>query len=259
MSSLDLCCFACFRYFLNKINFHNFTQNIFLFGMPGVSKKRSQSRAAIANRWPQPIVVPMETEEEVSDAYTIENDIEHIDYHATDFEEFSETFDVSDISDLFELCQQQGSLKNISLLLYMTLRYFKINWRSIDDLLGEIGALRCFTVHKWAKIFLSNDFIEYNSDLRGGKSIPSFYDVYPDIEIDAKIYATSQCEKKSSDFKAADLRDFIDAQFYEVTGLQKQPGNSFIRSERSCRLDLRRWGATYQKNSQRPYFEGMLY
>jgi hypothetical protein len=29
-----------------------------------------------------------------------------------------------------------------------------------------------------------------------------------------------------------------------------------IRSEKSCRLDLRRWGAKFEANSQRPHFEG---
>ncbi len=32
--------------------------------------------------------------------------------------------------------------------------------------------------------------------------------------------------------------------------------NDLIRSERSCRLDLPRWGAKFEASSQRPYFEG---
>jgi hypothetical protein len=34
------------------------------------------------------------------------------------------------------------------------------------------------------------------------------------------------------------------------------PDSPFIRSVASCRLDLRRWGAKFNPNSQRPYFEG---
>ena len=41
-----------------------------------------------------------------------------------------------------------------------------------------------------------------------------------------------------------------------MTGIKKQTGNALIRSERSCRLDLRRWRAKFEANSQRPYFEG---
>ncbi len=85
----------------------------------------------------------------------------------------------------------------------------------------------------------------------------SFYDMFPDIENEAKTFAISQCQRKTSDFKASDLRDFIDEKFYEVTGLTKDVNDSFVRSERTCRIDLKKWGAIFGKNSQRPYFEGM--
>ena len=65
-------------------------------------------------------------------------------------------------------------------------------------------------------------------------------------------------KKKTSEFKAVDLCNFIDAKFYEVTGLKKNINDPYVRSERSCRLDLRRWGAKFEKNTQRPYFEGMM-
>lgn len=35
-----------------------------------------------------------------------------------------------------------------------------------------------------------------------------------------------------------------------------EPGSPLIRSLPACQLDLRRWGARFSKNSQRPYFEG---
>lgn len=35
-----------------------------------------------------------------------------------------------------------------------------------------------------------------------------------------------------------------------------EPGSPLIRSLPACQLDLRRWGARFKKNSQRPYFEG---
>ena len=64
--------------------------------------------------------------------------------------------------------------------------------------------------------------------------------------------------KKTSDFKAVDLSNFIDAKFYEVTGLKKNINDPYVRSERSCRLDLKRRAAKFEKNTQRPYFEGMM-
>ncbi|CAF3889700.1 unnamed protein product, partial [Rotaria sp. Silwood1] len=37
---------------------------------------------------------------------------------------------------------------------------------------------------------------------------------------------------------------------------KKDINDPYVRSERSCRLDLKKWGAKFEKNSQRPYFEG---
>ncbi|CAF1468798.1 unnamed protein product [Didymodactylos carnosus] len=61
----------------------------------------------------------------------------------------------------------------------------------------------------------------------------------------------------SDDFKVTDLAQFIDTTYYELTSIKKQTGDDLTRSERSCRLDLRRWGAKFKANSQRPYFEDM--
>ena len=44
-------------------------------------------------------------------------------------------------------------------------------------------------------------------------------------------------KKKTSDFKAVDLCNFIDAKFYEVTGLKKNINDPYIRSERSYQKD----------------------
>ena len=52
------------------------------------------------------------------------------------------------------------------------------------------------------------------------------------------------------------LAQFIDEKFYELTETQKKSSDDLIRPERSCRLDLRRWGAKFEANTQRPRFEG---
>ena len=38
--------------------------------------------------------------------------------------------------------------------------------------------------------------------------------------------------------------------------MKKKTENDLMRLERSCRLDLRRWGAKFEANSQRLHFEG---
>ncbi|CAF5000107.1 unnamed protein product, partial [Rotaria socialis] len=85
---------------------------------------------------------------------------------------------------------------------------------------------------------------------------PSFYDVFPDIELLAKDYAIQRCAAKAADFDAFELANFIDEKFYVLTAINKNPDDSLIRSVQSCRLDLRRWGARFEANSKRPYFEG---
>lgn len=52
------------------------------------------------------------------------------------------------------------------------------------------------------------------------------------------------------------LAQFINTKYYELNYIGEQLRGGYIRSERSCRLDLRRWGAKYEANAQRPYFEG---
>ncbi|CAF4730061.1 unnamed protein product, partial [Rotaria sp. Silwood2] len=112
------------------------------------------------------------------------------------------------------------------------------------------------TSHKWAVVFIKGDYEEFSSDSRGGKHTDSFYDTFHEIEADARSFVVQACSRKSGDFKAMDLAQFIDIKYYEVIGIKKQSGDDLIRSERSCRVDLRRWGAKFDANSQRPYFEG---
>jgi hypothetical protein len=138
----------------------------------------------------------------------------------------------------------------------MTLRYFEVKWIKCDDFFKVIGALTTRTAHKWAVAFLSGDFDEFISEGRGGKHIPSFYDVFPDIELLAKGYSLERCAAKAADFDAFELAKFINEQFYILNDIQKDPDDPLIRSVKSCRLDLRRWGARFESNSKRPYFEG---
>ncbi|CAF4585544.1 unnamed protein product, partial [Rotaria sp. Silwood2] len=100
------------------------------------------------------------------------------------------------------------------------------------------------------------DYEEFSSDLRDGKQTDSFYDMFSDVEADAKAFVIQACSKKSREFKALDLALFIDEKYYELTGIKKRNDDDLIRFERSCRLDLRRWGAKFETNSQRPYLEG---
>ena len=73
--------------------------------------------------------------------------------------------------------------------------------------------------------------------------------------MDARIFAVTVCSQKSAQLKAMHLAQFIDKKFYELTETQKKSSDGLIISERSCRLDLRTWGAKFEANTQHPYFE----
>ena len=50
---------------------------------------------------------------------------------------------------------------------------------------------------------------------------------------------------------------FINKQFNLLYGdTFNQVEDKLIRSEESCRVDLKKWGAKWDKNKNRPYFEG---
>ncbi|CAF2819674.1 unnamed protein product [Rotaria sp. Silwood2] len=167
---------------------------------------------------------------------------------------FSEKLLVNDIVDPAEMCKSKCGSKYLSALVYMSLHSFKIKWEDIDEYLKRIGFMTAQTSHKWATVFINGDYEEFSSDLRGGKHIDSFYDMFLEIETDAKAFVVEACSRKSADFKASYLAQFIDTKYYEVTGSEKQGGDDLITSESSCRLNLRRWRAKFEANSQHFYY-----
>ncbi|CAF4180647.1 unnamed protein product [Rotaria sp. Silwood2] len=147
--------------------------------------------------------------------------------------DFSEEQLLTDIGDLAEMCKSKCGTKYLSTLIYMSLRSFNIKWEAVDAFFKDTGLMTAQTSHQWATIFITGDYEEA-----------------------CEAFVVHACSQKSADFKAMDLAQFIDEKYYEVTGIIKQSGDDLIRSESSCRLDLRRWGAKFEANSQRPYFEG---
>ena len=177
------------------------------------------------------------------------------DEESGDESDFTSKLDIPTVGDLFQLCKTACGSRKISVLLYMLLRHLGHKWAQIDDLFQAIGAYRCETAHKWAKVFINYDREVFDEQGRGGKHCSSFYDMFPDLETEAKVFAFESCSQKSADFTTLDLANFIDTKFYEITQTVKVT-DVLVRSVESCRLDLRRWGAKFRPNSQRPYFEG---
>ena len=92
------------------------------------------------------------------------------------------------------------------------------------------------------------------NDGRGGKYTDSFYHVFPELEMKGRAFTIGTCSQRAATFTASDLAHFIDTCSYELIQTIKT-NNQLVRSEKSCRLDLRRWGTKFEANSQRPYFE----
>ena len=163
--------------------------------------------------------------------------------------------DVHTIRDLFELLKMSCGSRNLSVLVYMIMRYMGHSWRSTDSFLTDIGAYRCQAAHKQANFFVSGDMQAFLNDGRGGKYTDSFYDVFPELEMEGRAFAIGACSQRTATFIASDLAHFIDTRFCELTQTIKT-NNQLVRSEKCCRFDLRRWSAKFEANSQRPYFEG---
>ncbi|CAF3610022.1 unnamed protein product [Rotaria sordida] len=53
---------------------------------------------------------------------------------------------------------------------------------------------------------------------------------YLEIENETKLFATNECQKTTSDFKAADSRNFIDEKFYKVSKLKELSNKCKIKA-----------------------------
>ena len=69
----------------------------------------------------------------------------------------------------------------------------------------ENGGLGARTCRKWMEILISDDFDIFDRENRGGKRNHYFYDIFPELETEAKAYAVERCSRKSADFTALDL------------------------------------------------------
>jgi len=224
--------------------------------MPTPSLRRKHSRAAASNRWNTKKLHEKQESSDQDEEFDVSMDeAETVDDDAVSDTDLLSKLDVATIGDVFELCKEQCGSRKLSVLLYMILRHLGHPWRLVNELLPKIGAYRCQAAHKWSEIFISDDLEAFSREGRGGKHSESFYDAFPELEIEARAFAVDGCSGKSADFSASHLAQFIDRRYYEVTQTIKI-NDQLIRSEKSCRLDLRRWGAKFEANSQRPYFEG---
>ncbi|CAF3320260.1 unnamed protein product [Rotaria socialis] len=152
-------------------------------------------------------------------------------------------------------CKEQINTRFISVLIYMSLRHFGHSWRDVESFLTSIGGMTNKTCHKWTNILVSKYFDEFTIEERGGKIGDSFWDCYPDLELEAKQFVFEECSKTEATFTVGTLAVFIDNRFSELNNLKKVD-QRLVRSVESCKLDLRQFGEKFTAYSSRPYFLG---
>jgi hypothetical protein len=100
-----------------------------IFTMPQRTKRQAHattvSSAFLTNKNPSDIYDNNSSEEDDSDQ--------------DEPDTFKDRITDEDMSDLFEICKSKCPVKYLTVLLYMTLRKFGINWRNCDAFLRDIG------------------------------------------------------------------------------------------------------------------------
>ena len=144
----------------------------------------------------------------------------------------------------------------ISTFAFCLLRMNNIKYKKTSEILESIGCCEISVASNWAnKLRCNSDkpllLIEENRKYHGD----DFYQIYPEIKAEAMNFARKRMKEKAANFKARDLSKFINSAYTNLTNEIIEEG-VFLRSERSCRRDLLKWGTKFEFNKKRPYFEG---
>jgi hypothetical protein len=143
----------------------------------------------------------------------------------------------------------------LSALTFCILRTNKISYKSTKILLESFGLNDIRTATNWINILIESDDPLVMLEENRTNTTDDFYQLFPDVEAEAKVFARERMQDKAGNFKAKELEDFINGKFEEARGEKLAEGVT-IRAESSCRRDLLKWGAKYEINKKRPYFHG---
>jgi len=141
------------------------------------------------------------------------------------------------------------------------MRLLNIKFDKCGEILSQLDLMNAKTCHEWVETIIDeDDLCVIMRDKRGNYRHARFYDNCPNLELEAKEHALNHAKSKKCNFDALNLAKFVDKRFREtyadILNQDELKNDKFIRSVESCRSDLLRWGAKYDKNTKRPYFEG---
>lgn len=150
-----------------------------------------------------------------------------------------------------------------SVIIYLILSKTKLKHNEKKNILQTLELLSIQRCEIWIRTMREEeDLLSITRDLRGSYRRNLFYELYPLIENEAKAFAMEKLSSKKSNFKVKDLALFVNERFNQLYGSpfnvadENSDKIQLIRSEESIRCDLIRWGAKYDSNKKRPYFEG---
>jgi len=175
-----------------------------------------------------------------------------------DFDNLADLFSI-----LIDLCGQFNSIKLrvLSVTIYVLLRILNVPFSKCRLILDKLNLLTIQQCHEWALTIIDeDDLCVILRDRRVNHKQISFYDCCPELEAEAKSFALANASKKTGNFTVEQLAKFINQRFREIyANILEQicfDPNKYVRSVESCRTDLLKWGAKFEKNKKRPYFEG---
>jgi hypothetical protein len=181
--------------------------------------------------------------------------------------EIDSKFSISDVGDLLNMLIHECGDFNfkqtriLSTSVYLLMRIVGVKYEECRNLMKVLPLLTIQTCHEWLNTIKDEDDISVIlRDKRGSHKHIEFYDDYPELEREVKAYVMSEMSKNTCEFDAKKLAKFVDTRFRDIYKEESADfgldSNKLIRSESSCKTDLIKWDCKWDKNSNRPYFEG---
>ena len=188
------------------------------------SKRKCQATSVAGRRWTTETLARSDEDSEEKIRLNFSKLIDN------DYPEFSfmHSINIGDIVDLFEAVKSQTFLRSLSVLIYLSLTYFGVSWRKADLFLKQIGSLNAEICNKWSEAFIGPDSDDFLQDDRVGKRGQSFYDTFPE----------QGCKRKSASFTTMELAQYLDKQYYELTGEVRKAILSRLSLESLMSLDF---------------------
>ena len=145
----------------------------------------------------------------------------------------------------------------VSVIIFQIFRLLKVPYNECETLLNDFNLLTIRSCSKWSNtISDEGDDLVILRDKRGSYKRILFYEEFPELEMEAKEFALEQASKTMCGFNCMELAKFINNRFRELYDFNIENEEQLVRSEESCRVDLLKWGACWDKNTNRPYFQG---